>query len=91
MKVRAKVSVGSIERYRNYRAEPGTTGDVRVTFAFAYRDDPQHENKQFWEATPMGSLQLQLSGKAGVGAIAFFQRMFDENREMYLDFEEAPQ
>jgi hypothetical protein len=90
MAVRAKIFVSSIEHQRNWRKEPGAVGDAVVTFGFAYKADPNHENKAFWEATPSGTLQLRLSGKAGAGAIAFFESMFARNAEMYLDFAEAP-
>lgn len=44
-----------------------------------YSTDPNHENKAFWDATPSGSIHLQINNPSG---FAHFQ----EGKEYYVDF-----
>jgi hypothetical protein len=44
-----------------------------------YSDDPTHENKQFWDATPSGELTMTIQNPR---AAAFFVA----GQEYYLDF-----
>lgn len=52
--------------------------------AFDSNGEPNEENKSFAEATPAGSLEINIS--ADVPAAKFFQ----VNREYYLDFTRIP-
>lgn len=53
-----------------------------LNFTPVYSDKPNSENKQFWDATPSGSLQLGV-----VNPEAW--EMFELNKEYYLDFSPA--
>lgn len=84
MPVRAKIKVHSMQAFG-----PAGTSDSEVTFTAVYKDDPSHENKQFWKYTPSIQFKMTLSPIAG-GALEFFRRMLEEGKELYLDFTEAP-
>ncbi len=51
--VRAKFTCTKVKEY------PGGGGEVWMTPVFS--DDPTHENKAFWDATPSGSIQLNIN------------------------------
>lgn len=82
--VRAKIKVTSMKYYGHY-----DESDVEVVFAAVYKDDPSHENKEFWKYTPNLNMSMTLSRDAK-GAIAFFHKALAEKTELYLDFSEAP-
>lgn len=84
MPVRAKIKVASMQMFG-----PQSKSDTEVTFMAVYKDDPSHENKQFWKFTPNIQFKMTLAPIAG-GAVEFFRRMLEEGTEMYLDFTEAP-
>lgn len=69
-------------------ASPANYEQVEVrTMSFApvspRSDDPDHENRLFWQATPSGELKLQM-----VNPEAWSQ--FEMGKAYYLDFSEAP-
>lgn len=70
--VRAKFAVVS--------KDPGETGNV--TLYPVYSEDPNHENKQFWNATPSGEIHLWINNPT---AFSFFSA----GTEVYVDFTEA--
>jgi hypothetical protein len=45
-----------------------------------HSNDPNHENKRFWDATPGGNVQVT----------CIKENVFEVGREYYLDFIEAP-
>lgn len=85
---RAKIKVSSITRGPRPK-HPEAHTYAKVEFGAVYSDDPAHENRAFWSATPQLSMAMHLSVK-GTAALDFFQRMMDEDREMYLDFTPVP-
>jgi hypothetical protein len=86
---RAKIRVESIRRFPPGTGYPKEATMAEVRFAAVYKDDPGHENKLFWAATPMIQFTMTLAA-AGTAALDFFERMMATNREMYLDFTPAP-
>jgi hypothetical protein len=54
-----------------------STPEGRVEFMAVYSDDPNSENKAFWDATPCLSLVLHCLNPAVV---------FEPGAEYYLDF-----
>ena len=50
-----------------------------------YSEDPNHENKAFWDATPGGSIQLFIQNPK---AIQFFAQA-GNGAEFYIDFTKA--
>ena len=44
-----------------------------------YSTDPQHENKAFWEATPSGSIELNINNPEAV-------KEYELGKEYYVDF-----
>lgn len=55
---------------------------VKVQMAPVYSDDPNSENKKFWDATPSGSLELYISNKPAAD-------LFEQDKEYYVDFTKA--
>ena len=63
--------------------------EVRITsqqfrqfeFSPVYSNDPNHENKAFWDATPNGKLVLGITNKSAW--------VFEHGKEYYLDITEA--
>ena len=47
-----------------------------------YSDDPNSENRKFWEATPSGMFSMNISNQQAWG-------WFKEGKEYLLDFTEA--
>jgi hypothetical protein len=47
-----------------------------------YSDDPEHENKKFWDATPSGELKMYINNPQAIG-------FFEVGHEYYLDFTKA--
>ena len=50
-------------------------------FNATYKDDPTHENKAFWEATPQFEMRMTIQNP---------DADFEVGREYYLDFVKAP-
>ena len=91
MPVRAKFKVDKIERsigsvpFVNAEGRPDwKPGEVRTVIMSPVwgKGDPNHENTKFWQATPVGSLQL---GCANLAAV----EEFELGREYYVDFTAA--
>lgn len=91
--VRAKFKVTEITRitktiYTDERDEQGHTVYKKVEgrtvkLAPVYSTDPGHENKAFWDATPNGSISLDVVNPAGWAP-------FELEHEYYVDFTDAP-
>lgn len=60
-------------------------GGFRVEMKAVYRKDDA-ENSKFWDATPSGTLTLDLSKSASPEVVAFYEWCVDNKREVYLDF-----
>lgn len=65
----------------NYPTVPGEK--VTLTMSPVYSTDPNHENKAFWDASPGGSLTLNVVNKAA-------SDQFELGKEYYVDFTPAP-
>lgn len=70
--MRAKFSVRQITKYDHL-----TQTDVKLSPV--YSDDPESENKKFWDATPSGELTMRINNPAAAD-------FFELGREYYLDF-----
>ena len=89
-RVRAKVWCSKVTNHahpahKDYKTEeliPAQITAKEFFFSFVYADDPEHENKKFWDATPGGELSMYVSNPDGW--------IFEEGKEYYLDFTEAP-
>lgn len=77
--VRAKFKVQSIQDSAD---TDGKIYSRRVTLAPVYSDDPAHENRAFWQATPTGSIDMWINNP-----VAFEQ--FEQGTEYYIDFTRA--
>lgn len=47
-----------------------------------YSEDPNHENKKFWDATPSGDITMYITNPAAVD-------QFEAGKEYYVDFTPA--
>lgn len=72
--VRAKFYVFSVTEF------VGNT--VKVELMPVISQDPNSENKKFWDYTPSGKLEMTIKGAAG--------EMFNVGQEFYIDFSPAP-
>jgi hypothetical protein len=79
MMVRAKFKVQSIQDSTD---QAGKVHSRRVLLHPVYSDNPEHENRAFWQATPTGMLDMWITNPA-----AFEQ--FEQGAEYYIDFERA--
>lgn len=61
---------------------PVIPAQVTVKMKAVYSNDPKHENKSFWDATPSGELQMIVKGDVS--------ELFVLGQEYYLDFTPAP-
>lgn len=73
--VRAKFIVAKIDVH-------GPTSRT-IVLRPVYSQDPRHENKTFWDATPSGELTMTINNPHA----AYF---FDAGGEYYIDFSAAP-
>lgn len=73
--VRAKFFVKKIEYY--------TDNSRQVVLAPVYSQDPNHENKQFWDAAPNGELTMIINNPRAA-------EFFIAGREYYIDFTNPP-
>lgn len=78
MAVRAKFYVAAITK-QAYSPE-----GAKVTLRATKRKEG--DNKGFWDATPNGTLEMDLSAKGGAAAKWFEERL---GQDVYLTFEEA--
>lgn len=76
--VRAKFHVQKVEKTL-YGYAPDQKEMTTLTLAPVYSNDPESENKKFWDATPSGKLEL---GVILPGAAEYFEL----GQEYYLDF-----
>lgn len=74
MSVRAKFRVNSITEYSYSRT-------IRLVAVYPDKDNP--ENKSFWDATPSGTMELNITNPE-----AFSQ--FKVEQDFYIDFTPAP-
>ncbi len=83
MNVRAKFYCVSIKAtgYKN--------GDRDIELAPVYSDNPNHENKAFWSATPSGKLELYINGDDD-GNPRPAASAFEPGQEYYIDISPAP-
>lgn len=72
-KVRAKFRVTALTK-----TDYGTV----IEMAPVYSEDPKHENKLFWDATPSGRLEMTIRNETAA-------EVFVKNAEYYLDFTQA--
>lgn len=72
--VRAKCRVNSITLH--------THGQTDVRMTPVYSQDPNHENKKFWDATPSGEIALNITKPEAAQA-------FEVGVEYYVDFTKA--
>lgn len=91
MKVRAKFKVFSITKIDqpksvrqedgSYKTEPGQLHSVKLQAV--YSNDPNHENKKFWDASPGGTIEINCANPEAL-------KHFDVGEEMYVDFTPCP-
>lgn len=74
--VRAKFRVTKAEPF----PAPSTGGELVLNPV--YSEDPNHENKKFWDATPSGEIRMFINNQAA------FEK-FELDREYYVDFTKA--
>ena len=74
----AKFGVSEVARVHQYDNKI----HERVRFFGVYSQDPEHENKKFWDATPIINFEMTISNP---GAQGFFQ----PGKEYYVNFVEA--
>jgi hypothetical protein len=68
--------------YVTERTEYAGGNGVTIKMRAVYSDDPQSENKKFWEATPSAELTMFIKTNAA--------DVFTPGREFYLDFTVVP-
>ncbi|HQT97979.1 MAG TPA: hypothetical protein PK416_08895 [Thermodesulfobacteriota bacterium] len=80
MTVRAKFTVVKVQPFgtEEYPMDGGS-----VILAPVYSEDPNHENKAFWDATPSGTIEMNINNPKAFG-------QFELGKEYYIDFTPAP-
>lgn len=53
-----------------------------IKLSAVYSEDPEHENKKFWDATPSGNLEMWVTNRDAAD-------FFELGAEYYLDFTPA--
>lgn len=82
MKVRAKFYCQEISQTGYTKdGEPKVATGKLYKFAAVYSNDPKHENKQFFTATPNAKLEMYIDNPAA--------QVFELGREYYVDFSPA--
>ncbi len=76
MRVRAKFKVTKMEQHGP---------DFSVVLDPVHSNDPNHENKAFWDATPSGKIEMYINGQGRADHLGF-----KLGEEYYVDFEPAP-
>lgn len=76
--VRAKFYVYSVTKHAPSNGRQAGT----VRLHPVYSSDPNHENKRFWDATPSGSIEMQVNNMAAL-------EQFEPGQEFYVDFTPA--
>jgi hypothetical protein len=77
--VRAKFYVSQVTYYGQQGKKANNGGEVQLRPV--YSNEPNHENKSFWDATPSGLLTMSIKSDA----IA----QFELGQEYYIDFTPA--
>lgn len=77
--LRAKVKCISVEKIVNNYKPENQPFLFTAKFAAVYSQDPESENKKFWDATPSAAIQLT----------SILQDAFEVGQEYYLDFSVA--
>lgn len=79
MKIRAKFFCKEIIRTGwSDNGTPKLGSAVVYKFAAVYSNDPNHENKAFWDATPSAELSMTITNADA--------QVFELGQEYYLDF-----
>lgn len=60
---------------------PKVSPGVTYKFRAVYSNDPNHENKKFWDATPTADFSMTINNPGA--------QIFEVGREYYLDFTPA--
>jgi hypothetical protein len=88
MTVRAKFQcvsvthlIGSKKNQETGQYEAAAMRSIKLTAVYA-NNDPNHENSKFWDASPSGTLELQVVNPAAA-------EMFEAGKSYYLDFTPA--
>lgn len=66
----------------NHKAQPDGADYVTIHMSPVYSDDPNSENKKFWDYTPAGTIQLSTTNLKAA-------EYFEIGKEYYVDFTEA--
>lgn len=82
MSVRAKFFIIALEPF--YPRSDGQPTGGTVKLRPVYSQDPSHENKAFWDATPSGLIEMSINNPT---AFDFFAKRM--GKEFYIDFAEA--
>jgi hypothetical protein len=87
MTVRAKFKCISVMTQEGSRpSADGKTYEpcpaLTVRFAAVYGNDPNHENRKFWSATPSGTIEMQVMNQEAAA-------QFKYGQEYYIDFTPA--
>jgi hypothetical protein len=75
VKTRAKFEVISVTQYARFQG-------VKVEMTPVYSNDESDPNKAFWEATPNGKIEMQISNPSAA-------QQFEVGKEYYVDFSPA--
>jgi len=79
-----KDSEGNVVATRADTDRPVPEEKRTLNFTPVYSDDPESENRKFWDASPSGSLQLGVVNREAWDH-------FELGKSYYLDFTEAPE
>jgi hypothetical protein len=89
MTVRAKFKVSRIECQSHMARKPGGTANEyertemrTIVLSPVYSDDPESENRKFWNASPSGEIKLGTINPQAWAA-------FELDGEYYIDFTKA--
>lgn len=83
MTVRAKFRVQRVDSVMWQQNGEDVKGQENVLLHPVYSEEPDSENRRFWEATPGGQISLQITNKGAFG-------VFEEGKEYLIDFTPAP-
>lgn len=81
MTIRAKFYVSGKELQAGSPGKINNSG--KVTLTPVYSNDPNSENKAFWDATPSGKIEMWITNAPAYEALAI-------GKAYYVDFTEAP-
>lgn len=72
--IRCKFVVHEVTKYQSGH---------KITASPVYSNDPNHENKKFWDATPAGQFSVTVKNESLLAG-------FDVGTEFYIALEKAP-